>query len=80
MNFSEMYSHVEQVMVDSKVAKRLETPHWVDKTENRVDDETKAFGCKIEVELERPGMVLFLHKVGCNTSQECDNALGGKLF
>ena len=34
----------------------------------------------MEVELTRPDLALVFDEVGCNTSQECDNSVGGELF
>lgn len=80
MNFDDMYKHVEDVMVQSKIARRLEQPKFMDIDGNEVDSESEAVGCKVQVELTHPDMALVLDEVGCNTSQECDNAIGGKLF
>ena len=80
MNFDDMYRHVEEVMIKSKIARRLETSVWMDEANNVLESEDNSIGCKVEVDLFRPEMALVLDKVGCNTSQECNNAVGGELF
>ena len=80
MNFDDMYHHVEEVMIDSNIAERLPEPQWMDASGRVVDNEHEGNGYKVEVDLKRPDMALVLDEVGCNTSQETDNAIGGELL
>ena len=80
MNFSDMYEHVEQVMIDSKIATRLPQPQWMDKNGVIVPDEESAVGCKVEVTLNRPDLALVMDEVGCNLSQEADKRVAGERF
>lgn len=50
--FSDMYDHVEQVMVDSKIASCLSQPEWMDKQGNIVSNKDDGVGCKVEVKLD----------------------------
>ena len=45
-----------------------------------VEDEKDSFECKVKVQLEHPDMAIVVDEVGCNTPQECDNAVGGEQF
>ena len=80
MNFSDMYGHVEQVMVDSMIATRLPEPQWMDRNGVIVPDEESAAGCKVEVTLNRPDLALVMDEVGCNISQEGDKRVAGERF
>lgn len=80
MNFEDMYEHVEKVMVESNIAKKLPSAQWMDMYGKVVQEEHEACGCKVEVELQRPDLALVLDEVGCNLSQELDNAIGGELY
>ena len=80
MNFSDMYEHVKQVMIDSKIATRLPEPQWMDKHGVIVDEEEPAAGCKVEVTLNRPDLALVMDEVGCNLSQDSDKRAGSELF
>ena len=80
MNFSDMYDHVESVMVDSNIAHKLETPQWVDRSGNIVENEEDSQGCKVEVSIDCPDCAIVMDEVGCNLSQDCDNRVGGELY
>ena len=74
LNFANIYKHIEDILVhDSMIARKLETPQWMDINGNVVDKEEDAYGCKVEIVLERPDMGIVFDEVGCNLSQECDN-------
>ena len=80
MNFSDMYDHVESVMVESKIAHKLERPQWVDRNGNFVEREEDSHGCKVEVSIDHPDCAIVMDEVGCNLSQDCDNRVGGELY
>ena len=80
MNFSNMYNHAESVMIESGIAHKLQSPQWMDKHGNVVEDESQSAGCKVEVQLDRPHMALVMDEVGCNTSQDTDKRVGRELF
>ena len=80
MNFDKMYCHVEEVTIESKIVTRLPESKWMNSSGLVVEDKRDAIGCKVEVDFIKPGLVLVLDEVGCNTSQECDNNVGGKLL
>ena len=81
LNFEDMYNHIEDILVsDSKIARKLEKPRWMDRDGNFVESEEESFGCKVEIVMERPDLAIVFDEVGCNLSQECDNANGGELY
>ena len=81
LNFRDMYDHIEDVLVtDSKVAKRFNTPVLMNTDGENVEDESQAFGCKVNIDIHRPDMRIVLDEVGCNITQEKDSAKGGQLY
>ena len=53
LNFADMYEHIEDILVcDSKSARKLDQPQWMDIEGNVVDSEDQAYGCKVEIVLE----------------------------
>ena len=81
LNFSDMYSHIEDILVDDcKIATRFPSPVWMNKEGKIVDNENDSYGCKVNINIHRPDMGIVLDEVGCNLSQENDNANGGQLF
>ena len=59
---------------------RLSEPRWMNQHGRIVEDEKDSFECKVKVQLEHPDMAIVVDEVGCNTPQECDNAVGGEQF
>ena len=45
-----------------------------------VSNEDESYGCKVGIDIHRPDMAIVLDEVGCNLSQENDNAKGGLMF
>ena len=80
LNFSDMYNHIEKIMLKSKIAQELESAVWMSKEGQIVDDEIDAFGYKVTIRMTRPDMALVLDECGCNLSQEGDKLCGGELF
>ena len=81
LNFADMYKHIEDVLVnDSKIVKKLSTPQWMDMEGNVLYDEKNAYGCNVEIVMERPAIGIVFDEVGCNISQEYNNAKGGERY
>ena len=81
LNFVDMFKHIAQVLIEScKIARKLEVPMWFDKNGKCVVDEMDGYGCKVELVIDRPDMGIFMDEVGCNISQEMDNAIEGQRF
>ena len=51
------------------IAVELTEPIWFDKAGNEVADETLSFGRKTKYKIVKPELLLFVDKVGANTSQ-----------
>ena len=76
-----MYSHIEDILVDDcKIATKFLSPVWMNKEGKIVENENELYGCKVSINLHRPYMCIVLDGVGCNLSQENDNANGAQLF
>ena len=76
-----MYIHIEDILVnDSMIARKLDKPVWMNIEGDVVKKEEDAYGCKVEIALERLDMAIVFDEVGCNLSQECDNAKGGQKY
>ena len=80
LNFSDMYDHIQEIMIKSKVAKLLPEPVSMDIQGNIVDDEKKGYGYKVPIEIVRPDLCLVLDECGCNISQEGDGRVGQEKF
>ena len=53
-NFVHMYSHCINEMVEAGVAVELDSPVWMDRAGNEVEDEADAYGCKVTHKVIRP--------------------------
>ena len=81
LNFVDIYEHIEDIFVyDSKTARKLDEPQWMDMEGNVVEKEENSYGCKVEIVIERPDLGILFDEVGYNLSQECNNKNGGELF
>ena len=81
LNFWDMYLHIQQVLInDSKIARLLPEPVWMNEKGEKVDSEKEAFGCKVQIDIHRPDMGIVFDEVGCNLSQEGDNSNGGENY
>ena len=78
-NFNQMYNGVITEFVDAKVAVERDSPAWMDRTGNVVE-ESEAFGCKVTHDIIHPEYVLVMDEVGGNTSQKGDGHVGGELM
>ena len=80
INIFDMYEHIEKVLLESGLATQFPQPIWMDKDGNLVVDELDAFGMKCTIDITRPDIIFVCDEVGCNLSQEGDNAIGGSKF
>ena len=81
INFRNMYLHIQDILVnDSKIAHLLPKPVWMNEKGEEVDNEEDALGCKVSIKIDRPDMMIMFDEVGCNLSQEGDNANGGESY
>ena len=72
-----MYLHIKDIMInDSRVAEKLPTPIWVDKHGTELSNEEGACGCKTDVKITHPDMIIMFDEVGSNLSQEGDHVNG----
>ena len=78
-NFSNMYNHAIDAMVDAGLAIELNEPVWMDRNGN-VCSEEDAFGCKVHHKLLRPDMCMCGDEVGNNISMKGDGHAGGELL
>lgn len=75
-----MYKHIEKVLLECDIAKKLPMPVWMDEYGQTVDDEMNAFGYKVTIDIHCPDMGIALDKCGWNILQEGDGNVGGELF
>ena len=73
-----MYDHIGDELVDSGLANEREVDAWIDIGGNIVQ-ESNAFGCKVEHNIDKPDWVLVMGEVGGNTNQNGDGNVGGEL-
>ena len=79
-NFTDMYDHIIEEMVDAGVAIKLDAPVWMNKEGEIVKNEEDAFGCKVSHQITRPEMCIVGDEVGGNISMKGDGHAGGQLF
>ena len=68
-----MYHHIEQILLKSKIACKLDHPVPMDMNGNIVSDEQKKFGFNVQIKITRPDLGILLDKCCCNLSQKYDN-------
>ena len=78
-NFTNMYNHAIDAMVDAGLAIKLDEPVWMDRS-GYVCSEEDAFGCKVHYQLLRPDMCICGDEVGNNISMKGDGHAGGELL
>ncbi len=74
-----MYNIVYDEMVGAKVAMKLETPVFMNRKGDQVD-ESQRFGKEVDTQLTHPNYVLFGDKTGCNTSMKKDSHIAGTKY
>ena len=78
-NFNNMYSHIYNEMEEAGVAKRKETPVWMDR-HGYIVEEKDSLGCKVTHDIIRPDMCVVGDEVGGNISMKGDGHAGGELL
>ena len=71
-----MYNLIEEILVMSNIAERLNELLNLDKDGNTVQNKSKGYGFKVIIRSTRPDMCLALDKCGNNISQEGDSRIG----
>ena len=73
-----MYDLVGKELVDACVAKHREEAVWMD-IDDKVVEESEAYGCKVNLDITDPDWVLVVDEVGMITHQKGDGNVGGEL-
>ncbi len=79
-NFSVMYDEVYSAMVETSIASKLDTKVMLDKSGEIVEHAEEAFGLPTQYIIQRPDKLVFVDKVGSNTSTTKDGNVGGEKF
>ena len=77
-HFANMYDHVIEEMCDAGVARKLDSPLWM----NRDGEECQpieGFDCKVTHRITRLDLCIISDEVGGNSSQKGDGHIGGTL-
>ena len=78
-NFSEMYAHIYEAMVEHGIALKCNTKVKLDKAgEIVVEHSDEAFGLATHYLLQRPDKLIFVDEVGSNTCTTKDGHVGGE--
>jgi hypothetical protein len=75
----QMYDVIYDEFVAANVARALETPVFMDRLGNIVEEDQK-FGESIDIEITHPDYILFGDETGCNTSQKKDGHEAGTKY
>ena len=78
-NFSDMYDHIYDELVDAKLATPYNEPMWQD-SDGTFCTESSSLGCKVTHDFAHPEMCVVMDEVGGNTSQKGDGHIGGELL
>ena len=78
--FFDMYLHIEEILLKSKVATKFDEPVWKDELGVTVDSELDTMGYKCTIDITHPHLCIVMDECGCNLSQEGDNNNGGELY
>ena len=79
-NFKTMYTEVYEEAVSGRIVHKLDAPVWLNKRGEIVELEGELSGLKTEYLLHHPSKLMFVDKVGSNTSQAKDGNCRGKKF
>ena len=76
-----MYDFTEKNLLEAKAAVKLDTPVWMDKAGNVVEEQD-SFGCKVGIKITAKGRgnIIFADEVGGNTSMRKDGHAGGTKY
>jgi hypothetical protein len=79
-NFSEMYAHIYEAMVEHGIASKCDTNVKLDRQGEIVEHVEEAFGLPTQYLIQRPDKLLFVDEVGSNTCTTKDGHVGGEKF
>ena len=80
-NFLHMYMDVEMLMVEAKLASKLDQPVCKDKANDDVSEESEeAYGLKVSTDLHLPQCCVVMDEVGSDLNMMNDGHLGGTKF
>jgi hypothetical protein len=79
-NFSEMYAHIYEAMVEYGIATKCDTNVKLDKQGEIAEHSKEAFGLPTKYLIQRPDKLLFVDEVGSNTFATKDGHVGGENF
>ena len=79
-NFSEMYAHIYEAMVEHGIASKCDTNVKLDRQGEIVEHAEEAFGLPTQYLIQRPDKLLFVDEVGSNTCTTKDGHVGGEKF
>ena len=79
-NFLNMFLDIEKMLIQSRLAKRLPQPVYMDKNGKEVENVSDSFGCKVKCKFNLPQMCLVMDKVGGDLNMTNDGCFGGKKF
>ena len=74
-----MYDGVSTEFVNTGIIVELKESQWMDRGGN-IRNEKDTFGCKVTHDINNPGYITVIDKVGGNTSQKVNSHLGGELM
>ena len=80
LNFKDMYDQIEEVLVESNLAKYFPEPVYMNQNGDIVNNECESYGCKVKIDLMYRDLCITMDEVGCNLTQERDGAKGGRSF
>ena len=75
-NFHQMYKRFGEDMEYDQVAEELAQPVWMNCTGDVVENESDVLRYKVTHNMNKPGMILCMYKVGSDTCQKGDGAVG----
>ena len=79
-DFVVMYDTMDNVVVKSGNGKWRDSPVFMDRNGETTEDETKALGHAVKVEVTDPDNIIYGDEVGSNTNMKDDGHIGGKLY
>ena len=78
-NFLHMYIDVEKILIEAKLASKVDQPVWKNK-QNITVDENDSYGCKVSTDLNLPQCCVVMDEVGSDLNMMNDGHLGGTKF
>jgi hypothetical protein len=74
-----MYDSIEEELVDTKLAKPLPSPVWMNEKGEEVSEEPKATRCKVMSKCTCSDMCIVMNEVSCNLNLKDGYACGKKF-